>query len=648
MVEVGDKSLPATGRLASIKRLPLWQFARWGGLFVFFLVAAIIQTWPLTLHLSDHIADSIQAPLPDIYYSLWNLVWIKQAFVDLQTNPFQTDYLFYPDGEHLYLHPLTVVNGLFTTPLLLITGNLFLSWNIFALVFFAFSGLAAYALAYRVTGNGWASIVAGYMFTFAPWVMMQFVGRWNISTVWPIPLFVLFLLRLLDEREAPPATVDDTSEQPWHRRILQFLRRHFDRRRIIDVLGAAVVWAVLVYNNPEYGLDAAFFLGLFLVFWSVVYLRQKHSDKLPGLWASVVAVGVVWLLIAGPLVIPAAQDSRSGEYFFPDQADLYSADLKAYVTPSPLWGPGEHPIPSFVPPGHDPVGSVEQALYLGGVPLLLATFAFFTIKKNPVRVLLWAFIGVVFFVLTLGPNIYVDGVKRLDIPTPYELYDLLPVFGNRRVPARMFPWVMLALSMLSAIGLTFILSTLKERVRLLVPIVAIVVFGLVILEYWNPPVYLSALPRPELLEQIRDDPGDFTVLDAPLGRRTGWSFNGHFEGANTQDYYAALHEKRTFGGFIGRTKESTLAWLRKEPGLRFLAFPFEPPQPDDLDPTAVRGVFNKYQIKYVILHRTGPHGQPIDQPGQLDKMDQYIRTVVGFTPIGSDPSLTVYQNPEIQ
>src|SRR4029453_9694955 len=227
MVEVGDKSLPATGRLTSIKGPPLWQIARWGGLFVFFLVAAIIQTWPLTLHLSDHIADSIQAPLPDIYYSLWNLVWIKQAFVDLQTNPFQTDYLFYPDGEHLYLHPLTIVNGLFTTPLLLITGNLFLSWNIFALVFFAFSGLAAYALAYRVTHHHWASIVAAYMFTFAPWVMMQFVGRWNISPVWPIPIFVLFLLRLVDERESAPATVDDTNA-PWRRRAVHFLRPHFD------------------------------------------------------------------------------------------------------------------------------------------------------------------------------------------------------------------------------------------------------------------------------------------------------------------------------------------------------------------------------------------------------------------------------------
>jgi hypothetical protein len=160
-------------------------------------------------------------------------------------------------------------------------------------------------------------------------------------------------------------------------------------------------------------------------------------------------------------------------------------------------------------------------------------------------------------------------------------------------------------------------------------------------------VYLSALSRSDLLQQIRDEPGDFTVLDAPLGRRTGWGFNGHFDGANTQDYYAALHEHRTFGGFIGRTKESTLAWLRKEPGLRFLAFPFEPPQPDDLDPAAVRAVFDKYNIKYVVLHRIGPHGQPIDQASQLDKMDQYIRNIAGLSPVSSDPTLTVYRNRDI-
>ena len=69
--------------------------------------------------------------------------------------------------------------------------------------------------------------------------------------------------------------------------------------------------------------------------------------------------------------------------------------------------------------------------------------------------------------------------------------------------------------------------------------------------------------------------------------------------------------------------------------------------PDDLDRTTVRSVFKKYQIKYVVLHRIGPHGQPIDQPGPLDKMDEYVRNVVGLTLVESSPELTVYRNEEV-
>ena len=175
----------------------------------------------------------------------------------------------------------------------------------------------------------------------------------------------------------------------------------------------------------------------------------------------------------------------------------------------------------------------------------------------------------------------------------------------------------------------------------------VVAIGLVGLEYWNPPVHTTRLEPPAILEQIRDEPGDFSVLDLPLGRRTGWGFNGHLTGAAIADYYQSVHKKHVFGGFIARTNERTLAWLREEPGLRRLAFIGEEPLPDDLDRTTVRSVFKKYQIKYVVLHRIGPHGQPIDQPGPLDKMDEYVRNVVGLTLVESSPELTVYRNEEV-
>ncbi len=156
-------SLPSKGRLDSIKSLPTGDFARWAGLSLLFLAVAVVQTWPLLINITDSIADSKNAPLPDTYAFLWNLSWVKQAIVDLQTNPYETDYIFFPDGEHLYLHPLAFVNGVLSIPLQVTTGNLIFSWNVLALLFFVFSGLATYAIAYRITRNNLASILAGFI-----------------------------------------------------------------------------------------------------------------------------------------------------------------------------------------------------------------------------------------------------------------------------------------------------------------------------------------------------------------------------------------------------------------------------------------------------------------------------------------------------
>src|SRR5437867_2556777 len=513
-----ELSLPAEGRLAGIRGLRARGLLRWAGLFLLFFAVSVVQTWPLIVHMTNSIADSPSAPLPDIYAFIWNLSWVKQAIVDLHTNPYETDYIFFPDGEHLYIHPLAFINGVMCIPLEVATGNLILSWNVLALLLFTFSGLATYALAYRITQNHLAAVFAGFIFAFAPVVMMQFNGRWHISTTWPIPLMALFTLRFLDSG------------------------------RYRDAAAAGICWALLLYNNQEFALDAAVFLTLFFSYWAVVYFARRDAGQFRRLVLGGAIVIGVWLALGGPLLIPAAIDARSGKYNLPAQDEYYSGTIKSLITPSPLWGPGENP--ALYHPKHDPVGSIENTLYLGGVPLIFATVALFTLRRTPHRVLPWWLLFLVFVILTLGPWLYWDETHKLSIPLPYQIYDNLPFFGDRRSPARMLPFAMLGLAIVAAIGLDFAMSRLKRQYVLLAPVLGLLALGLVGLEYWNPPVHTTRLDPPNVLEQIRDEPGDFTVLDVPLGRRDGELFNGHLEGAAVADYYQSVHKKRVFGGFI--------------------------------------------------------------------------------------------------
>ncbi len=662
---------------AASSRLLSAGFGRWLGLFLLFSLAAIVQTWPLVLHAGNSIVDWLWFPF-DTWYFLWNLWWVKHALLDLHTNPFHTDILMYPQGVDLHLG-VALVNGILSIPLQLVTRNLILSWNIVALLSIVFSGLGMYALSYRVNRNHAAAVISGYIFAFAPFVLMHFTAHWNISTTWPLPLFALFLLRFQETG------------------------------RLREAAAAGILWAVITYNWVEYATDAALFLGLFLAYWSFVYLRKKDWPHLSSLVRGFAVIAVVWFVASSPLIVSGLRTIFAGDLFFPGGDEYFSGDLLTFVTPSPLWGQGDafiFPTGPHLTVGSEEgtaylgivplllaglalfagrraprrvvlwfvvflifavlalvpyvllLGSVEDMPYLGILPLLVAGLALFGVWRAPHRVLFWAVVFLTFAILSLGPYLYVGDAKTVSVlglsfavPLPYQIYDQLPVFGERRIPARMIIFGIMALSVLAGTGFDVLSRWLKPRYGKIVPVAALLVLSLVVLEYWNPPVYLSELSTPAILEEIRDEPGDFTVLDAPLGRRTGHTFTGDSTGGPIANYYQTIHERATFGGYVGRVSDHEFSWTSEQPGLAFLSCPRCEglPSQDDMNPDLVRSLFREHEIKYVVLHKLDPRGQGIWWIGEseLTAMDAYLRDVVGLTPIYSDSTLTVYRNPEV-
>jgi len=623
MVELKEGATAQASRLKSAASSGL---ARWVALTVFFSVAAIVQTWPLLLHITDRIEDSHSFPF-DTYAFIWSLWWVKYAIVDLVTNPFHTDLLFFPQGTDLYLHTLPVVNGLLSIPLQVTTGNLYFSWNVLALLFFVLSGLAMYALALRVTGSSLAALIAGYIFAFTPYILMQFNSRWHISTTWPIPLFALFIIRF-----------GETSS--WRNAAL-----------------AGVLWTILTYNNLEFAMDAGLFLAIFAVYWAFIHLLERHRDRLIGLGRGLAVVAVVWVVLSSPLLLPALLSVNSGDYPMPADDEYYSADLLAFVTPSPLWGPGTEGYGGFHLFPVQEIGSLDGTLFLGFVPLLLAALGVLTFKDRGRQFVFWLLVFLLFWILTLGPYLYIDGDKNLSflgissIPLPYKIYDHLPVVGERRVPTRLIVFGILGLSVLAGMGSAVLLSWCKRYSAQLAPLAAVVVMSLVALEYWNPPVHLSELDPPPVFEQIRDEPGDFTVLHAPWGRMTGGGAHGSFLGGTIASYYQSIHHRPTFGGFVSRAKQSDLLWVNQEPVLRYLACPSCAglPSEDEMRPDFVQAVFSQYRLKYVVVHRNTPHGFHIYETEEtLNAVEAYLRDVAGMRSIYEDPDLTVYQNTHLR
>jgi hypothetical protein len=591
----------------------------WPLVFLFFLALAVVQTFPLVLHMNDH---TIGWPV-DSYQEWWRLAWMKHSLLSL-SNPFHTNVLNYPQGSDLYLDTFVPVNGVLALPLELITGNLLLSWNILALLFFALSGTGAYAVCYHVTKERWAALFGGFLFAFSPTVMMQFnASHFNISATWPIPFFILCLLRFFEGRSKKDLA-------------------------LVAVLGAVITW-----NWFEFAVDAGLFALLFFAFWAIVKARRGERAVILPMVRSLFPGLVLWAVLSAPILIPTALAVESGDYTIrlsgTNEADNWSPDLAAYLLPSALWGPGEHPSAFREEYGGGRANTAETTMFLGLSPLFLAAVAIAYRRKSPLRtsIRFWSLIFGFFAVMSLGPYLHAFSI---DVPgfLPFRLLQEVPLIGERRIPGRMIVVGTLALGVLGTIGVSTMAkrSTLKHAA----PLLACLAVAVLCMEYWNPPVSLATYNVPQIYKDIGNEDGQFSVLDLPLGRLTGNTQQGDLVGASMSDYAQAIHGKAAIAGYLSRATDEDLAWLPEQPGLGYLECLACPgyPRNIDLDTARVRALFTDLKIKYVVVNLVTFEGlaTTLTRQGTADAAVSYLDEL-GYEKIASGDGWLAYRNPAV-
>ncbi len=591
----------------------------WPLVFLFFLALAVVQTFPLALHMTD---STIGWPV-DSYQEWWNLAWVKQSVLSL-SNPFHTDVLNYPQGGDLWLHTLVPVNAVLAIPLELATGNLFLAWNILSLLFFAAAGTGAYALCFHVTKDRWASLFGGFLFAFSPMVMMQFnAAHFNIATTWPIPFFALCLIRF------------------------------FEGRSKRDLALVAVLGAVITWNWFEFAVDAGLFALLFFAFWAIVKARRGQRAQVMPLVRSLLPGLLLWAVLTAPILIPTALAIQSGDYtvrLSENEADNWAPDAVSYVLPSTLWGPGEHPSNFRQEYSGGRAGTIETTTFLGLMPLVLAGIAIANRKKSPLRtsIRFWSIVFAFFAAMALGPYLHAFSMN-VPMLMPFRLLQQVPLIGERRVPGRMIIVGMLALGVLGTIGI----STLSRRstMKHAVPVFALIAVAVLCFEYWNPPVGLATYNVPQIYQDIGQESGDFSVLDLPLGRLTGNTQQGSNVGASMSDYAQVIHGKRAIAGYLSRTTDDTLEWLPEQPGLGYLECLACPgyPRDTDLDGARVRALFTDLKIKYVVVNLVTFEGLATTLTTQdtAGDAESYMKDVLGYQEIASGEGWLAYRNPAV-
>lgn len=529
---------------------------------------------------------------------VWNLWWVRYALEHAQ-NPFHTNLMFWPGGTDLYLHALNAFNGFLSLPVQYLFGwgvtgpqGAMASYNFIVLFSLVVGAYGARWLALGLGCNWQAALLAGLAYGFSSYQFDHLLGHLNLVSSEFIPFYILFILQTL------------TSGKGW----------------LKPALLAVLCLVFNTFLELQYVLYLAIFslLVLFYItvasFWEFRQAKDNQGWRkfLAQSWLRAAFIAAIFLVITLPFSLNALHDALTNPNTIPPHQDeIYSADLLAYVYPSPFQPLWSSQVQTAIRPFTAPL--IEKVVFPGYVIWFLTILGLgweifnrawaksrkiasskstFTATHNFGQ-LFWTIIAFVFIVLSFGRRLHINGVEYG--PTlPAALIYKLPLLNITRVPARFAVVALLALALLAALSLTRLMQ-LSRNIRLGQ---ALAVAALVILsfELWPAPYPISSYLVPEFYQQLASDPtNNYAVLDIPLN-------TGSFQYDTSYLEAQMTHHKPLLGGYISRNPEYPpfLGMPVFNEWRTFASAPLPdilPAQPPNLD------VLRYFGVRYVIIHK---------------------------------------------
>jgi hypothetical protein len=527
-----------------------------------YVVLGVALTWPLLLHLGSVGPNDPGDSLLNIFLLAWNAreLPLTERWWNLPQ--------FYPVAGAMAFSEHLLGLSLLTTPVIAVTGNPLIGYNVAFLLSFPLCALAAHALAYQLTKRHDVAVVAGVAFAFAPYRMSQLAHIQVLSSYW-MPLALLGLHRFLESR----------------------------RPRWLALFAGS--WYVQALACGYY----LFYLSVLVGLWVLFFAPGRLA------WRDLFRVGVAWLVAIAAMVPFALGYLRYLDaYGFVrgrEEIASFSADLASVLSASGnllIWGwlnvfgrPESALFPGLTlvlivgwavvlswrqVEGHEATGLRAPALVaalavvfgvvgvtplwlgpwrveLGGVRLLSVGTAgkplavalllgCVAVALHPAGRAAWrrrsplafyAAAAVLMWLLCLGPTPTVLGQPLFDAPSapyyaPYAWLMMVPGVDGVRVPARFWTLATLCLAVAGSLAAARTAAAWPRLGRVL----PLTVAALVTLEGW--PTAVGLWPAPAW----RPSPTDAVArLEVPMGP--------------AQDvvalYRATEHRRAVFNGYSG-------------------------------------------------------------------------------------------------
>ena len=431
-----------------------------------FGAVAVVATWPLILRLGDALPVSLgDGPLLNTLILAWDadrLLHGLQGWWDL---PF-----FHPYTHVLAFSENLLGIALFTAPIQWLTGNPVVVYNLAYLASYVLAGGGMYLLASSLTGSRPAAAVAGVLFVFVPFRGQEAGHLQSLMYGWmPIGLWAL--------------------------------HRYFSTGRRTALAGFAAAFLLTGLSNGHF---FYFFAAVVVIVAGLeLIVRVRSRPRM-----------LVELPVAAALMFAAVLPVMSG-----------------YLAARDLYGM-ERSRESVISYAANTVGRLDPGFCLAALAVcgLLAACLRRGPDRNAARsdrrlALMYALVAVAGIALALGPEPTVNGV-RLMASGPYDwLRGIVPGLDGLRVPRRAIIVTFLALTVLAAFGVRFLLERLPRRPG---RALAFLLCGLAVVESESyRPAPLVAFETPPSLQAaqawLRTRPPGAVLSLPAIGHRQGGS-----------------------------------------------------------------------------------------------------------------------------
>jgi hypothetical protein len=571
-----------------------------------YALLTIILTYPLILHMDSLIIGLVG----DAESHMWSYWWMNKALTELHTNPYYTQWLYYPEGVSLYFYAYNVVHAVLSIPLQSVM-SLTAVYNLTEMLGFVGAAYASYWLAYDVTGSKRAGYIAGIAYAFAPIQVFHFnLGQPNLHGVEFIPLYIMSIRRWL--------------QPDGHYRWL---------------LGAVIALALSSYSDWQFAVYLQLVTGVVLLGALLTHpLKQWGRVIWQTGWRTAAVEGLYTLTVA-PVVFPMIQElSGPRPYMFRSRRDTvyHAPDLLSYFIPNP-----EHPLwRSWAVPLADSLKTPGILLATVSISYVVLVLAVYGAIRHWNLARFWVWCGLIFMIFSLGPQLRVLG-ETTTIPLPYEVLFQFKIIQVTRAPARYFVITALCMAVLAAIGTRALLSRYAPSFPAPAPIPGrgggtparsplhplpsqgsfLLIIVLLCFELLPAPV--NADPAAALPAFLTDG-----TLDQ-AGALMEWPDAG-----NRSMYYAAVHEHPVMYGEMSRDNPPgpLLNYLRKGP--------FH----EEIIDTEVtwRCLTNAYHITHLIVYHDEKYHKPLPVQERHTIQQQFLPTL---TLVQASPIATLYKLP---